>query len=74
MLRCLKHNSFIVPSNICDQVALAEVWNIIERKPMRGIAIATISVNYLNLAYNHFNRFYMQQNVSMTYSDPVCCE
>jgi len=65
MFRCLKHHSFIVPRNIRDQGALAEVQNIIERKPMKGMAIATISVNCSNLAYNHFNRFYLQQNLSM---------
>ena len=76
MSRCLKHHSFIVPRNIRDQDALAEVRNIIERKPMKGMAIATISVDYSNLAYtyNHFNRFYLQQNLSIMHSDPIGCE
>ena len=43
MSRCYKHYSFIVLSNIRDQDALAEDQNIIERKPMRGVAVATIS-------------------------------
>jgi len=36
MSRCLKRNSFIFPSNICDQEALAEIRRILEKKSMNG--------------------------------------
>ena len=37
MSRCLKHNSFIFPSNIRDEDALAEIRSIIENKTMKGM-------------------------------------
>ena len=37
MSRCLKHNSFIFPSKIRDEDALAEIRSIIEKKTMKGM-------------------------------------